>query len=46
MLSLPALFLVAARFGRQPVFDRLWIVGNTLAMGVFALAFSYDYWAG
>lgn len=46
VLSLPALFLVPARLGRQPVFDRLWTVGNALVMGVFALAFSYDYWAG
>jgi hypothetical protein len=46
VLSLPALFLVPARLGRQPVFDRLWTLANTLAMGVFALAFSYDYWAG
>jgi hypothetical protein len=46
VLSLPALFLVPARLGRQPVFDRLWMLANTLAMGVFALAFSYDYWAG
>jgi hypothetical protein len=46
VLSLPALFLVPARLGRQPVFDRLWTLANTLIMGVFALAFSYDYWAG
>ncbi len=46
VLSLPALFLVPARLGRQPVFDRLWTLGNTLAMAVMALAFSYDYWAG
>jgi hypothetical protein len=46
VLSLPALFLVPARLGRQPVFDRLWTLANTLALGVFALAFSYDYWAG
>jgi hypothetical protein len=46
VLSLPALFLVPARLGRQPVFDRVWMLANTLAMGVLALAFSYDYWAG
>jgi len=46
VLSLPALFLVPARLGRQPVFDRLWTFGNTLALAVFALAFSYDFWAG
>ena len=46
VLSLPALFLATARLGRQPVFDRLWTLAGTLALGVFALAFSYDFWAG
>ncbi|HKR89948.1 MAG TPA: mannosyltransferase family protein [Phenylobacterium sp.] len=46
VLSLPALFLVPARLGRQPVFDRLWTLGNTLALAVFCLAFSWDFWAG
>jgi hypothetical protein len=46
VLSLPALFLVPARLGRQPVFDRVWMLGNTLAMGLFALAFAYDFWSG
>jgi hypothetical protein len=46
VLSLPALFLAPAKLGRLPVFDRLWTLGNTLAMAVFALAFSWDYWAG
>lgn len=46
VLSLPALFLIPARLGRQPVFDRLWMIANTLALAIFALAFSYDFWAG
>ena len=46
VLSLPALFLVTARLGRQPVFDRLWTLANTLGLAVFCLAFSYDFWAG
>jgi hypothetical protein len=46
VLSLPALFLIPARLGRQPVFDRLWTLGNTLALAVLALAFSWDFWAG
>lgn len=46
VLSMPALFLVPARLGREPVFDRLWTFGNTLALAVFCLAFSYDFWAG
>jgi hypothetical protein len=46
VLSLPALFLVPARLGRQAVFDRLWMIANALALAVFTLAFSYGFWAG
>ncbi len=46
VLSLPALFIVPARLGRQPVFDRLWTLAGTLGLAVLALAFSYDFWAG
>jgi hypothetical protein len=46
VMSAPGLFLASARLGRSPVFDRLWMVGNTLALAVFTLAFSWDFWAG
>jgi hypothetical protein len=46
VMSAPGLFLATARLGRQPVFDRLWSFANTLALAVFALAFSWDFWAG
>lgn len=46
VLSIPALFLVPARLGRSPVFDRLWTFAGTLGLAVFALAFSVDFWAG
>jgi hypothetical protein len=46
VMSAPGLFLAAARLGRSPVFDRLWALANTLALAVFALAFSWDFWAG
>ena len=46
VLSVPALFLVPARWGRSVVFDRLWSLGNILIMAVFAIAFSFDFWAG
>ncbi|MDB5448320.1 MAG: hypothetical protein JWQ97_3637 [Phenylobacterium sp.] len=46
VLSLPALFLAPARLGREPVFDRLWTLGGALALGLFALAFCDDFWAG
>ena len=46
VLGVPALYLVPARWGRSLAFDRLWTLGNILVMGVFALAFSADFWAG
>ncbi len=46
ILGVPAIYLVPARWGRNVVFDRLWTLGNILVMGVFALAFSVDFWAG
>jgi hypothetical protein len=46
VMSAPGLFLISARLGRSAVLDRLWLIGNTLAMAVFALAFSWDFWAG
>jgi hypothetical protein len=46
VLSVPALYLVPARWGRSFAFDRLWTLANVLVMAVFALAFSTDFWAG
>jgi hypothetical protein len=46
ILSVPALYLVPARWGRAIAFDRLWTLGNALVLAVFALAFSADFWAG
>jgi hypothetical protein len=46
VLSVPALFLVPARWGRNPAFDRLWTLGGGLLMTVFAIAFSFGFWAG
>jgi hypothetical protein len=46
ILAVPAVYLIPARWGRSPVFDRLWTLGNVLVMGLFALAFSVDFWAG
>jgi hypothetical protein len=46
VLAMPALALAPARLGRSALFDRLWTLGNTLALAVLLLAFSYDFWAG
>jgi hypothetical protein len=46
MLAVPALYLVLARWGRQPVFDRIWTLGSMLLFGLLVLLFSFNYWIG
>lgn len=46
VLSVPALFLIPARWGRSAAFDRLWTLAGTLGLAVFTLAFSAGFWAG
>jgi Gpi18-like mannosyltransferase len=46
VLAAPAIFLVLARWGRHEAFDRAWTLASVLLMGVFAIMFSYDFWAG
>jgi hypothetical protein len=43
---LPAapLFWVLARWGRNPVFDRVWSLASILLMGMEATLFSFDFW--
>lgn len=46
MIAVPALFMVLARWGRHPVFDRLWTLASCLLLGLMALLFSFNYWVG
>jgi hypothetical protein len=46
MLVAPATYLVLARFGRRPVFDRLWTVLSLLFFALEALLFGFDMWVG
>ena len=46
VMAAPALFLVPASWGRSEAFDRSWTLANVLLMGVFAMTFSFDFWAG
>ena len=45
-LSLPALFLAPAEWGRSPVFDRLWTLASCLGLAVLTISFSFGFWAG
>jgi hypothetical protein len=46
VLAVPALFLVPARWGGSPVFDRLWSLACTLGLAVWTLAFAAGFWDG
>ena len=44
MLGAPAVFLILARWGKNPVFDRAWTILSTLLMGALAMLFAFDMW--
>jgi hypothetical protein len=43
-MAVPAMFLVLARLGRHPVFDRAWTLGSVLLLGMETLLFTFDLW--
>jgi hypothetical protein len=45
-IAVPALFWTLARWGRHPIFDRIWTLASCLLMGLLALLFSFNYWVG
>ncbi|MBN1120628.1 MAG: hypothetical protein JXJ17_06085 [Anaerolineae bacterium] len=42
----PAVFVVLSRAGRSEVFDRAWTILSTLLMGLYAMLYAFDFWAG
>jgi hypothetical protein len=46
VMAAPVIFLLPARWGRYEAFDRVWTLLNVLVMGIFAIMFSADFWAG
>lgn len=42
----PSIFIVLSRAGRSQVFDRAWTVASTLLMGLHAMLFAFNFWAG
>jgi hypothetical protein len=44
ILAVPAVFLVLARWGRNPVFDRAWTILSLLIMGTLATLFAFNMW--
>jgi hypothetical protein len=46
VMAAPVIFLLPARWGKSEAFDRIWTLSNILLMGVFAIMFSFNFWAG
>jgi hypothetical protein len=44
VLAVPAIFLMLGSFGRNPVFDRSWLLASTLLMGLLVTLFSFGFW--
>jgi len=44
VLAVPAIFLMLAWFGRREVFDRAWVIGSTLMMGLLVMLFTFGFW--
>lgn len=44
VLAVPAVFILLARLGRNPVFDRGWTVFSLLLMGMQASLYTFDMW--
>ena len=44
VLAVPAVFLLLARLGESPAFDRAWMVASTLLMGLLVTLFAFDFW--
>jgi hypothetical protein len=44
ILGAPAVFVMLAKWGKNPVFDRAWTVASILLMGLLATLFAFNYW--
>jgi hypothetical protein len=42
----PVIFLLLARWGKSEAFDRVWTWAGSLLLGVLAILFSFNLWAG
>ena len=44
ILGAPAVFYMLARWGKNPVFDRVWTIFSLLLMGLEAMLFAFNFW--
>jgi hypothetical protein len=44
VLGAPALFVMLAKWGKNPAFDRIWTIASVLLMGLEAILFAFNFW--
>jgi hypothetical protein len=44
ILAAPAVFYMLAYWGKNPVFDRAWIILSTMLMALLAMLFAFNFW--
>ena len=44
ILGAPAVFVMLAYWGKNPVFDRAWTIFSILLMGLLAMLFAFNFW--
>jgi hypothetical protein len=44
ILGAPAVFIMLARWGQNPVFDRIWTIFSALLMALLAMLFAFNFW--
>jgi hypothetical protein len=46
VLIIIPMFMVLARWGRNPVFDRVWTISSLLLFGLYTILYTQGFWAG
>ena len=44
VLGAPAVFVMLAKWGKNPAFDRAWTIASVLLMGLLAMLYAFNYW--
>ena len=44
ILGAPAVFVMLAHWGKNPIFDRAWTLFSILIMGLLAMLFAFNFW--
>jgi len=44
VLGAPAVFVMLAKWGKNPVFDRAWTIASILLMALLATLFAFNFW--